>query len=297
QKYTGYERDGETGLDYAGARYFDSKPGRFTSTDPTPVTQENFVNPQRWNLYIYVNNNPLSSSDPDGADGQGQGGDKIISVFLAIQVNDRNRVHRTVNGVSTEELEAGPLWQDTKKHIETLGQYKLNLYGAADVTGNTGIPMLASAVNFENALKSSEAVIFVGHGNGPAGIRPFEPIGITVGGAQYQSNGVFQAGIGRSKPLVNAEVICNFSCNSAMRSDYFNFRSTTSITVTINSGPEGLTNLGTLEKAAEAFARAYAQAQGTIKDKVEAGRRAAQAVIDKSLDREIDRGDRITVNE
>ncbi|MCW5967819.1 MAG: RHS repeat-associated core domain-containing protein [Blastocatellales bacterium] len=115
QKYTGYERDGETGLDYAGARYFDSKPGRFTSTDPTPVTQENFVNPQRWNLYIYVNNNPLSSSDSDGADGQGQGGDKIISVFLAIQVNDRNRVHRTVNGVSTEELEAGPLWQDTKK--------------------------------------------------------------------------------------------------------------------------------------------------------------------------------------
>lgn len=33
KKSTGYERDDETGLDYARARYYSSKQGRFTSPD------------------------------------------------------------------------------------------------------------------------------------------------------------------------------------------------------------------------------------------------------------------------
>jgi RHS repeat-associated protein len=34
QLFTGKERDGETGLDYFGARYYASAQGRFTSADP-----------------------------------------------------------------------------------------------------------------------------------------------------------------------------------------------------------------------------------------------------------------------
>lgn len=34
QKFTGYERDNETGLDYAKARYMSSTQGRFTSPEP-----------------------------------------------------------------------------------------------------------------------------------------------------------------------------------------------------------------------------------------------------------------------
>lgn len=34
QQFTGYERDTESGLDYAQARYYNSRHGRFTSTDP-----------------------------------------------------------------------------------------------------------------------------------------------------------------------------------------------------------------------------------------------------------------------
>jgi RHS repeat-associated protein len=34
KQYTGYERDDESGLDFAQARYYNSNHGRFTSIDP-----------------------------------------------------------------------------------------------------------------------------------------------------------------------------------------------------------------------------------------------------------------------
>ncbi|HYM01279.1 MAG TPA: RHS repeat-associated core domain-containing protein, partial [Blastocatellia bacterium] len=89
QRFTSKERDTESGLDYFGARYYSSSQGRFSSCDPNAVTKENFVNPQRWNLYVYVNNNPLASRDPNGGDGDGKGGDKVISVFLTLKADQR----------------------------------------------------------------------------------------------------------------------------------------------------------------------------------------------------------------
>jgi len=66
RKFTGKERDPETGLDYFGARYYGSKIGRFTTVDPAYVLQANLVDPQRWNKYAYARNNPLKYTDPDG---------------------------------------------------------------------------------------------------------------------------------------------------------------------------------------------------------------------------------------
>ena len=54
-KFTGKERDAETGLDYFGARYFGAAPGRFTSPDE-PLADQDAANPQSWNLYSYVRN-------------------------------------------------------------------------------------------------------------------------------------------------------------------------------------------------------------------------------------------------
>jgi RHS repeat-associated protein len=65
QEFTGKERDGETGLDYFGARYFSGAMGRFTSPDE-PLVDQDVSNPQSWNLYSYVRNNPLRSIDPSG---------------------------------------------------------------------------------------------------------------------------------------------------------------------------------------------------------------------------------------
>ncbi len=66
RKFTGKERDAETGLDYFGARYYSSRTARFTTIDPVYTWRENLADPQRWNRYAYARNNPLRYVDPDG---------------------------------------------------------------------------------------------------------------------------------------------------------------------------------------------------------------------------------------
>jgi RHS repeat-associated protein len=86
-RYTGKERDTESGLDYFGRRYYGSNTGRWMSADPyNPImirqkmkeaglpdeAADSFFyghleNPQNWNKYVYAENNPLKFVDPTGA--------------------------------------------------------------------------------------------------------------------------------------------------------------------------------------------------------------------------------------
>ena len=69
-KFTGKERDSESGLDNFGARYYGSSMGRMMSPDwsakTEPVPYAKLGDPQTLNLYAYVGNNPLSRTDPTG---------------------------------------------------------------------------------------------------------------------------------------------------------------------------------------------------------------------------------------
>jgi RHS repeat-associated protein len=49
-KFTGKERDAETGLDYFGARYYSAAQGRFMSPDPV-LSSARLWDPQSWNRY------------------------------------------------------------------------------------------------------------------------------------------------------------------------------------------------------------------------------------------------------
>ncbi len=65
-KFAGYERDagaGEPQLDYALARYYSARIGRFMSADPLGGS---IVNPQSLNRYAYVANNAVNLTDPTG---------------------------------------------------------------------------------------------------------------------------------------------------------------------------------------------------------------------------------------
>jgi RHS repeat-associated protein len=69
-KFTGKERDSESGLDNFGARYNSSQYGRFMTPDwsakPMGVPYADMTDPQSLNLYSYVRNNPLNQIDPTG---------------------------------------------------------------------------------------------------------------------------------------------------------------------------------------------------------------------------------------
>jgi RHS repeat-associated protein len=67
QKFTGYERDAETNLNFAEARYHSDTQGRFTSIDPLSSSAK-LTDPQSLNRYSYVGNNPVVFSDPSGMD-------------------------------------------------------------------------------------------------------------------------------------------------------------------------------------------------------------------------------------
>lgn len=65
KQYTGYERDDESGLDFAQARYYNSIHGRFISIDPLTASAS-IRDPQTFNRYSYVLNSPYKFIDPLG---------------------------------------------------------------------------------------------------------------------------------------------------------------------------------------------------------------------------------------
>src|SRR5258708_4617349 len=64
-KFTGKERDIESGLDYFSARYYANALGRFITADPLGG---HYDDPQTLNKYAYVRNNPTTLTDPTGLD-------------------------------------------------------------------------------------------------------------------------------------------------------------------------------------------------------------------------------------
>ncbi|MGB7200672.1 MAG: RHS repeat-associated core domain-containing protein [Pyrinomonadaceae bacterium] len=65
KRFTGYEKDIETGLDFAEARYYQNQHGRFAAVDPLLASGKS-ANPQTFNRYVYTMNRPLVLNDPSG---------------------------------------------------------------------------------------------------------------------------------------------------------------------------------------------------------------------------------------
>src|SRR5205807_177870 len=85
-KFTGKERDSETGLDYFGARHYSNSLGRFITPDwsatPVPVPYSELTDPQSLNQYSYVRNLPATKADADGHCAEGD--DSPCSTNLSV---------------------------------------------------------------------------------------------------------------------------------------------------------------------------------------------------------------------
>jgi RHS repeat-associated protein len=67
-KFTGQTWDGESSLYWFNVRHMSGAQGRFQGVDPYNAGA-NLSDPQTWNMYAYVGNNPLSYTDPSGMEG------------------------------------------------------------------------------------------------------------------------------------------------------------------------------------------------------------------------------------
>lgn len=89
---TQHERDAESGLDYRGARFYDSDLGRFLSLDPMAAKYAG------WGAYSYVLGNPLSLTDDSGEEPEPP---KIYIINFAVNDEAAERIRQTVNRIFT----------------------------------------------------------------------------------------------------------------------------------------------------------------------------------------------------
>lgn len=110
QKFTGYFKDTETGLDFAQARYFASMQGRFLSPDSLGGS---LTNPQTLNKYTYCQNDPVNLNDPTG-----------LTSFKPIIISDPNPISYDSKTLFAQDPQKGNLFSAT---IDDFNKYISNL--------------------------------------------------------------------------------------------------------------------------------------------------------------------------
>ncbi len=100
QKFTTYERDGETDLDFAQARMHNFTLGRFNSPDPLYFQVIMVLDPQFFNLFSYVRNNPLRLVDPTGESVRIRGANTISALHEMVGGEEEFEKYFIVDGDS-----------------------------------------------------------------------------------------------------------------------------------------------------------------------------------------------------
>jgi RHS repeat-associated protein len=145
-KFTGKERDAETGNDYFGARYYENNLGRFASADPL-MASAHASNPQTWNRYAYTLNNPLRFVDPDGMEvpdscAKNQGCAIVVKVNVVYDKTVNNG--KGLTDLQKQAFEKDQIAKATKDYgtsnikldvSYTAGTYSVGADGTTHVTG------------------------------------------------------------------------------------------------------------------------------------------------------------------
>lgn len=159
-RFTGKERDAESGNDYFGARYYSENDARFMSPDWSakvePVPYAKLGDPQSLNLYDYMLNNPLGGVDADGHstlvfDGKthtitlySKSGTKLGTYPAYNNVDSHASIGKLVNGIypmldtTSPHLHPGPEGKENGA-IGPGGIYRMKRFKGADGKPHSGV--------------------------------------------------------------------------------------------------------------------------------------------------------------
>jgi len=112
---TQHERDKETGLDYRGARFYDSDVARFLSLDPLATEYPSLSD------YVYVADNPLIFIDPDGRAPQDIIVPKEDQDFVLKNLHARTKARYTFNE-NNELIKDNSVEQGSDAYSEKINQ-------------------------------------------------------------------------------------------------------------------------------------------------------------------------------
>jgi RHS repeat-associated protein len=131
--FTSYERDLESGNDYAMARSYINRFGRFACVDPL-LGQPG--DPQSWNRYAYVRNNPINNIDPSGKGLIGW----LVGIFRGIAaVFIGHSLNWGSPGVGTPPIFSDPMG-DTQATLNSIyNPPSLSQFGIQDFTASQGV--------------------------------------------------------------------------------------------------------------------------------------------------------------
>jgi RHS repeat-associated protein len=181
-RYTGKERDTESGLDYFGARYMSSNMGRFMSPDysdtPEAVPFGDLENPQSLNLYSYVGNNPLSNIDEDGhCDELYTEVSSFNGVVQSVSQWFTGPCQQNLNGILEGLSNAG------SRLAQGLSQAAQQVSSIVHTPGGAGCLAGATATGSMAGSAAAAGPGLVGLAAGGGGVLVTEPLALTIGGA------------------------------------------------------------------------------------------------------------------
>jgi RHS repeat-associated protein len=147
-KFASTYRDSATGLDYAVNRYYASSMGRFLSADPYQASGGP-ADPQSWNRYAYVQNDPANFIDPKGMYLCVPGVTCALEMAGSGAGNDGMEV---VNGSDDAAPKEGTGGWDPCANKEAVAFYKSHLADAQTLAGKLKVP-----VQFVLAVSADES--------------------------------------------------------------------------------------------------------------------------------------------
>jgi len=156
--FTGLERDAESGLDHTLNRQYPSSLGRWLTADPAGKGAVRFNDPQTWNMYAYVRNNPTTLTDPTGLtiDSSECDANKQCAQWKANYLKHKD-AQKQWNALDKNKDLLVKLKWDAKSGTSVTGDYKWN--DAGTLTGVT-VTLAGKTGHVDNPLSSSAGYVF-----------------------------------------------------------------------------------------------------------------------------------------